>query len=61
MPVYLNPPASAEARRRTLTSAAQRRTLRSGRDSLCAPLHPPLHFRGTPTADRSRVSVIFAF
>src|SRR6185437_15629312 len=44
----------AQGRRRGgLPSAARRRALRSGCDSLCASLRPPLHFPGSPTADRS--------
>jgi hypothetical protein len=37
-----------------LPSAARRRALRSGCDSLNAPLHSPLHFPRSPTADRSQ-------
>jgi hypothetical protein len=38
-----------------LPSMARRRALRSGYDSLCAPLRPPLHLPRSPTTDRSQV------
>ena len=38
-----------------LPSAARRRALRSGCDSLNASLRPPLHFPRSPTADRSQI------
>jgi len=43
-----------------LPSAARRRALRSGCDSLGASLRLPLHFPRSPTADRSRKTIFFA-
>ena len=60
-------PQTARSSRASIRNVAQRRrasvcgsaaALRSGSNSLCAPLRPPLHFPRSPTTDRSRKSEV---